>query len=94
VQTVNITEEQKKELIGIVDQCEKQQPKKLSNIKKLNKYEESLHLFDSKFEEYAGKEAFEELCSEVDKIYDQCSCGMNINNMKEKLGSVIHRRGK
>lgn len=93
IQTASITDEQKQELFNIVDQCEKRQPSKLSNLKKIGKFEEFLKLFDAKFEEYAGPEAFKEICQEVDMIYNECSMGINIDNMKEKL-SFFRKEGE
>lgn len=90
VHLAEITEPQKKELIEILDQCEKLRPKKLSNIKKLGKYEDSLKHLNSKFEEYAGSEAMADICKEIDDIYNTCSSGVNIDNIKEKLAAVIN----
>ncbi|WMW24349.1 hypothetical protein RE474_09630 [Methanolobus sediminis] len=93
IQEAGITEEQRKELLNLVDQAENKKPAKLSNLKKLDKYEKAVNLLESKFKEYAGNEAHEELCQAIDEIYNTCSCGLNLENMKLKLASVINRGG-
>lgn len=89
IQTASVTDEQKKELMDLLEQCESKRPVKLSNIKKLDKYEASIKALEKKYEEYAGSEALAEICGQIDEIYNQCSFGMNIDNIKEKLAHVI-----
>lgn len=89
IQTASVTDEQKKELMALLEPCESKRPVKLSNIKELDKYEASIKALETKYEEYAGPEALAEICEQIDEIYNQCSFGMNIDNLKEKLAHVI-----